>query len=301
MSAQPLVTVGIPTRNRAASLLRAVESVLAQDWYELEILISDNGSTDDTQTFCERLARDEPRVRYFRQSENIGAEANFREVLRRARGEFFMWLADDDWIDPSYVSQCASILAQRPDELLVCGRARYYRGGEFAFAERPVNLLARSGWARLIDFYRTVTLNGPFYGVMRRKPLETIPLSRFDWLFVGSLAYLGKIRTLENVSLHRSLEGGSQDAETLARSLGLSSGAARNWHLAVARLVFEDIAHGPVYRSSHPVTRYLAAATSWMLVVARFSGKVWLARGLVRLGWFARARAVLEERRRRSG
>lgn len=301
LSANRLVSVGIPTRNRAPSLRRAVESVLAQDWEPLEVVISDNASTDETERLCEELARADRRVRYVRHPENVGPVANFREALHHARGELFMWLADDDWIDRSYVSACANALFTDAESVLVCGRAHYYRGGEFAFAERPVNLLGSSGWRRVVGFYRTVTLNGPFYGVTRRAALESLPLSQFDWLLVAALAYLGKIRTLDGVSIHRSLEGSSQDAAALARSLGLSPRQERNWQLVVARAAFDDLVRGPVYGSSVRAKRYAVAAAAWLLVVMRFSGKVWLGRWLIRAGWFARARAALEALRRRRG
>ena len=110
-----LVSVGIPTRNRAALLERAVRSVLAQQGVELEIIVSDNASTDGTAVLCEELAAADPRVRIVRQAADIGAEANFRAVLEAARGPLFMWLADDDWIDPEYVAACAAVLNRQPE------------------------------------------------------------------------------------------------------------------------------------------------------------------------------------------
>src|SRR5229473_2324672 len=107
MNSAPLVTIGLPTYNRASELKRAVESVLAQDYSNLELVISDNASTDDTQLVCERFCAQDNRIRYIRQPTNRGAAANFHEVLQRAGGEFFMWLGDDDWLDSSYVAQCA--------------------------------------------------------------------------------------------------------------------------------------------------------------------------------------------------
>lgn len=298
---EPLVSIGLPTRNRAATLARAAGSVLAQDWPRLELVISDNASTDGTEAVCERLQREDPRVRYIRQPEDLGAAANFRSVLTESRGELFMWMADDDWLDPGYVSACARVLAERPDHVLVCGRARYFRDETFAFAERPVNLLGPSRRRRVLDFYRTVTLNGAFYGLMRREQIAELPLPRVDWLLVASLAYLGQVRTLPGPSLNRSIAGASKDAEALARGLGVSGRETRNWHLFVARAAYEDIMRSPVYRSAGQLGRRALASGAWLLVVARFSWKVWLGRLLVRTGLFDRARAALESRRRRSG
>lgn len=298
---EPLVSIGLPTRNRVATLARAAESVLAQDWARLELVISDNASTDDTAAVCERLQREDPRVRYIRQSEDLGAQANFRAVLAESRGQLFMWLADDDWLDPGYVSACARVLVERPDHALVCGRARCFRNETFAFAERPLNLLGSSRRGRVLGFYRTVTLNGAFYGLVRREQISELPFPNVDWLLVASRAYLGKVRTLHSPSLNRSIEGASKDAEALGRGLGLSGRETRNWHLFVARAAYDDIMRSPVYRSAGRLDRWALASGAWLLVVARFSWKVWLGRLLLRMGLFDRARAVLESKRRRSG
>ena len=67
MNGSPLVTVGIPTYNRASALTRALESVLAQDYTNLEVVISDNASTDDT---CPKLSGLDPRIQTA--GENLG-------------------------------------------------------------------------------------------------------------------------------------------------------------------------------------------------------------------------------------
>ena len=127
-----LVSVGIPTRNRVALLERAVRSVLVQEGTELEIIVSDNASTDGTRDLCEELSAADPRIRILRHPTDIGAEANFRAVLDDARGPLFMWLADDDWIDPGYIAECAAVLDQNPDHVVACGR-----GATTAAENRP--------------------------------------------------------------------------------------------------------------------------------------------------------------------
>ena len=96
----PKVSIGIPTFNRADLLRRSIESALGQDYPNIEVLVSDNASTDETPAICQGLG---DRIKYFRQSINLGPLTNFSKVLEMASGEFFMWLGDDDWIDASYV------------------------------------------------------------------------------------------------------------------------------------------------------------------------------------------------------
>jgi glycosyltransferase involved in cell wall biosynthesis len=300
-SSVPAVSVGLPTYNRSAGLRRAAESVLAQTWTDLELVISDNASDDETRAVCGKLAGRDSRVRVVRHEANMGAEANFRCVLEQATGTFFMWLADDDWLETGTVAACAQRLIERPDHALVCASSRYFRDGEPAFVERPVDLLQSSAGARVIGFYRTVTLNGPFYGLTRREQLLLLPPLRTtlaaDWLHVASLAKLGKVATVREVAINRSLGGVSKDEASLARAYGLSPREARNWQLAVARAVYRDIAHGPVFSTLPRLQRRLLATAAALLVAVRFSGKVWLGRALQRAGLFERARTILERRR----
>src|SRR5260370_26665324 len=123
---EPLVTIGLPTFNRATKLKRAIETALGQSYQNLELVISDNASTDGTYELCEEFCRRDQRVKYIQQPSNLGAAANFRAVLNHAQDEFFMWLGDDDWLDLDYVFECIRVLKERPDHNLVCGRARYY-------------------------------------------------------------------------------------------------------------------------------------------------------------------------------
>lgn len=114
----PLVSIGVPVRNGGALLRRALEALRAQTYPNLEIVISDNASTDDTQRFCEEVARDDLRVRYDRKRRDIGAVDNFNDVLARARGSYFMWAAHDDHWEPTFVASLAERLNWRPDAVL---------------------------------------------------------------------------------------------------------------------------------------------------------------------------------------
>ena len=102
---QPLVTIGIPTYKRADSFLKiALESALNQTYQNIEIVISDNCSPDHTESLVTGYS--DPRIRYFRQKENIGAANNFNFCLQQARGDYFILLQDDDLIDKDFVEVC---------------------------------------------------------------------------------------------------------------------------------------------------------------------------------------------------
>lgn len=126
----PRVTIGIPTYNRAEQFLRqVVESALAQTCPGVEVLVSDNCSSDGTEELM-RSWRD-PRLRYFRQEENLGPNGNFNFLLSRASGDYFQLLQDDDLIDPDFVEACMNAVEGRTDVGVIHSGTRIIdRGGD---------------------------------------------------------------------------------------------------------------------------------------------------------------------------
>lgn len=113
-SEKPLVTIAIPTYNRASSYLpQCLEGALRQTYPNVEILVADNGSTD----YTEELVRsyNDPRLRYFRHARNIVPNDNFNFCLREARGKYFLLLLDDEQIDVDFVEACLRAVGYRSD------------------------------------------------------------------------------------------------------------------------------------------------------------------------------------------
>ena len=104
MTAAPLLSVYLPTRNRAGLVRRAIESVLRQDHADLELLVVDDASTDDTPEVLARIAAADGRVRVFRQPRQSGAPAARNVALREATGRYVTGLDDDDEFLPGRVT-----------------------------------------------------------------------------------------------------------------------------------------------------------------------------------------------------
>jgi glycosyltransferase involved in cell wall biosynthesis len=102
------VTVAIPTYNRAALLAQAIESVLAQTYGDLRLLVADNASTDETAAVV--AAYDDPRLEYVRRAENLGLLANFDACLRGFDTDYALLLGDDDLLRPSFLEETVPIL-----------------------------------------------------------------------------------------------------------------------------------------------------------------------------------------------
>jgi glycosyltransferase involved in cell wall biosynthesis len=101
----PLVTIAIPTYNRADTYLpQAINSALTQTYSNIEIIVADNCSTDHTETLVRGFP--DSRIRYFRHEKNIGPNNNFNFCLQQAKGTYFLFLHDDDLIDHDFIEIC---------------------------------------------------------------------------------------------------------------------------------------------------------------------------------------------------
>jgi len=114
VTATPTVTIAMPVFNGGKYVDGALRSIRRQSFADFELLISDNASTDNTLSICERHAHQDSRIRIVRQRTNVGAVANFVATLNAARTEFFMWAACDDTWSERFVELCHSALLSNP-------------------------------------------------------------------------------------------------------------------------------------------------------------------------------------------
>lgn len=204
--AAPVVSIGLPTHNGSRHLREALESLLAQDYDDFEILISDNASTDATPDIAGEFAQRDPRVRVIRQRTNLGPTANFTFVLRETGGRYFMWAADDDRWHSAYVSSCVAALERSPEAVMATTLVQFIEADtDEPLVSRPPHplhlwdnpdlsstdpaarigrLMSRAGWYQL-------------YGLMRRDAVDAMrPISpAFGWdvVFTAELAARGPI------------------------------------------------------------------------------------------------------------
>ncbi|MDY7013363.1 MAG: glycosyltransferase [Cyanobacteriota bacterium] len=112
------VSICIPTYNRADYLTYAANSVFQQTYEDFELIICDDGSTDNTS---DRVARwDDPRIRYIRHPQNIGRSRNMRSGFDAATGEYFIKFDDDDAIAPQFLEKTVAVLDANPSVDFVC-------------------------------------------------------------------------------------------------------------------------------------------------------------------------------------
>ena len=262
----PLVSIGIPTYNRAALLEHALGSALGQTYEHLEVVVSDNASTDDTEWVLHARARHDPRLRIVRQPENRGLTANFNAVYEAVRGDYVLLLSDDDWLDRDYVERCVAELEADPGLAVVAGAYRSFRhDGTDAGRGTVLQLEQEDAGARISAYLAQATHASLFYGVMRAAAVERAAPKRNvlanDWLFTAAVLVTGRGRTLTTTEYHRRLDGSSRSIADLADTLAVSGLQARAPHLVIARSVVEDIGwRHPAYAPLGRVRRLMVAA-----------------------------------------
>lgn len=182
----PLVSVGLPVYNGERFLRAALDSLLAQDYPNFELTISDNASDDATEAICREYAARDVRVRYYRAEQNMGAVWNFRRALELSGGEYFMWAAFDDVRDTQYIGKCVAELERNPRAVLCCTGVRRIDEHGREVAEPPCTLSARPVGAsrreRLLAIARA-NFWYDFYGLMRRRVLAQTRLPQPVWGF----------------------------------------------------------------------------------------------------------------------
>jgi len=241
-SIQPLVSVGIPTYNRGHTLEKAVLSILNQNYSNLEIIISDNASSDNTQELCEEMMRADTRIQYYRHTENKGPYPNFETCRDMARGKYFMWVASDDELAPDVLQAYVDFMEQNPDYVTVIGKINYWKGGQLAYCEEGLNLEHHNPRKRVFTYYAKVVQGALWYGLHRNAHIRRTPVKTNlagDWHFVAANAFKGKIKNLDVVGYNKDYEGGASGGSGFPRVVKII-GLAKIWgHLPFIRITFE--------------------------------------------------------------
>lgn len=102
---KPKVSVGVPVYNGGMFISNRLESILSQTLRDIEVIISDNASTDSTQAICEEYAKKDKRIRFIRQKKNLGMLWNYNFVLKEAKSDYFVWAAADDLWQPTFLEK----------------------------------------------------------------------------------------------------------------------------------------------------------------------------------------------------
>ena len=165
----PLVSVGIPTYNRPESLRRTLECITTQTYTNLEIIVSDNCSAgDSTESLVQEYIKKDNRIFFYKQSENKGPVFNFKFVLSKSKGKYFMWAADDDKWSNYFIEKIMRVFqSDEKKYVAVATEARYMDGN--------------------LNNYDFFSEGKPFYNFYSKKKMDR--LAFMIWHNYGNLVY----------------------------------------------------------------------------------------------------------------
>lgn len=297
-SSRPRVSFGVPVYNEETSIRRCLDSILAQDFKDFEVVVCDNASTDRTCAVVEAYAARDPRVRLFTSETNLGLIQNFNRVFQLTRGEFFRWVGADDWLEPSYASRTVAALDADPDAIVATadlalhdeqGKARRVEfHGERLESESPTRRFARVLW-----FYTGVVRYEPLYSLMRRDVLARTSVIRNcannDLMLIAELSLIGRFTHVPEQLFHRTWRPPSDVKLLLERLAGGRSLASS--FVARAQVLVSIASRGAI-SSSERLSCYAA--------IGRFCSKELVLILIARVQEFRRERLGITRERLRS-
>lgn len=203
-----LLTIAIPTYNRAAFLDQSLESLKAQMGElndQVELIISDNHSSDDTPSVVEKHRKSGLNLRYLRNEENIGMDGNFIQCFRSARSEYLWVLGDDDYLGVNALADLVSLLKEKKVGLL------HLKVGTKA-GSQPVEVFEDADqFLENISFYITFISSN----IMSREAVEGIDPEQYRGTYISLVpAYFSAaVSGRPNVVYHKPVFTVGHDAQ----------------------------------------------------------------------------------------
>lgn len=193
---QPLVSIGIPVHNGEGSVKQALDALRAQTYDNLELVISDNASTDRTGEICREYAAKDQRIKYFRNPTNVGIYENFRRLVILATGEYFMWAAADDLKPPTAVEHCVQAILRNERAVTAHGIVliRTADGKKSAGYLNEISLTDTRAAVRIRNFTYGLRHNGMLFCLHKRAALLQARLGNHvgqDYLLCLQMCLLG--------------------------------------------------------------------------------------------------------------
>ena len=218
---QPLVSIGIPTFNRPKGLRNTIENFIAQDYQNIEIIISDNFSDNpEVELLCREYTTKDKRIKYFRQNSNIGMYRNFEFVMHEAKGKYFAWASDDDEWNEEFISKCIKPLEVNEEIVLCAPYCRVFDQGEEIIKFKPdfdTVGLGKMQRMRKVAFYIKKS-HGALMGLYRAEIIKKISVKPYldsDGLILLQLSQYGTFFKLDEHLITTYDSTNNEEAQSL--------------------------------------------------------------------------------------
>ena len=226
-SPPPSVSIGLPVYNGARFLPQALESLLGQSFSDIELIVSDNASSDSTQDICTEYAMRDARIRYVRQDVNIGAMRNWNFVAKEARGKYFKWSSASDYCAPDMLARCFAAMEAESDIVLCYGQTCLVdqETGELTEYAGNIEVMEDLPHERFSKLCRSLKLNNAYGGLIRTDALHRTKLNRLysggDIILMAELALMGRFLLLPQTLLYRRMGRETSSNELSASDLAV--------------------------------------------------------------------------------
>ena len=180
----PLVSIGMPVYNDRKFLQKAVDSLLSQTFTDFELILSDDCSFDGSSEICQAYARQDERIKYIRQNENIGISGNMKFLLNTAVGRYFMWAANDDIWDKQFLETLLHGLEMNPRAIVAFSPFCFIDETDQVIREHPVRVTDYSGSSAYIRLRKLINIfdDGFGYGLFRREKILKVEFPVWWWI-----------------------------------------------------------------------------------------------------------------------
>jgi glycosyltransferase involved in cell wall biosynthesis len=208
----PRVSVGMPVYNGEEFIHQAIDSILQQTFEDLELVISDNASTDKSEQICREYAAKDKRVRYIRNEKNIGASDNYNAVYLNSDSEYFKWVSCSDICEEHFLEKCIEVLDADPSVILSYPKTVLFEktieDGQ-VFVDN-MHIMDDNACVRYQQFMDRVQLNNAMNGVLRSKALKHSalikPFFSSDTALMAELALYGKFYEVDGSYYYRRMD-----------------------------------------------------------------------------------------------
>lgn len=214
------MSIGLPVYNGERFLTEALDSLLTQTYSDFELIISDNASTDRTEEICRAYAAKDQRVRYFRNTTNIGVNGNFNRAFALSKGNYFKWASADDICRPEHLARCIDVLDHEAMVVLAQSKTRFIdeNGTPLDVKDPGWDLQFETAAERLRYVIRAGHCVNPHYGVIRTDALAKTRLMPSypggDYRLLAELSLQGKFFELPEYLFLRRVHPGASNQNT---------------------------------------------------------------------------------------
>lgn len=205
----------MPVYNGERYLAEALDSILGQTFGDFHLVISDNGSTDGTESICREYTVRDARVAYVRYDVNRGAAWNYNNVFAQCETPFFRWAAADDAFAPTCFERCAEVMAGAPQGVALCYAKTLVIDEDSEVVGRyddDLDLRSSRPHRRISRIVRTMVQGNPTFGLVRSDALRAtrghLSFPGADYVLMLEIALQGEIWEIsEHLFLRRRHAG----------------------------------------------------------------------------------------------